>query len=776
MKALVLISIIAVTIVEAQATGWFGPMVYLDKGGRNVDASPEFYWDLELKRIARDFNAPEKLLQRPLKSGDFRAALLELTATADQGDFEDALKTGRIRPTDPEQARQAHEAARQIIQSANAQSALSLPQEFPSEFSDYHRGAFAYRRGPEHFREARDAWMALLNRPPEERHYRTVWAAFMLGKLALKTGAPEAQKWFQQTRELARQGFADSLGLAADSYGWEGRAEWKQDHPAEAAKLFLTQLSLGDESAVVSIKALIPDRQPVGGMLNYNVVESNEERDQWEPKKKLSEEQELAALERAAKDTLLRRLVTAHILASGSTGAYFSEESDSAQARARRWLQVIKAANLERVEDAEYLGWVAYMRGDYTNAAHWLKLSGGGTPAALWLKAKLERRDGQLNEAVKAMADAWKILRDTRAYTGRAGTSQVSSYYSGLADFDYVYRDEASSWSLSQEARGDFAALHLQRGDFVQALDIFFKGNLWDDAAYVAESVLTINELKRYVGQLPAPTASPTPIMARTYGWQDKLSATEKLRYLLGRRLVREHGYEEAARYLQPPFDQILRHYVEALHAGANKMLPKKERALALFRAAWIARYDGMEIMGTEMAPDGFTEDGQFPVPDIGAQRATGKVKEMTYAGTKTVSAPLKATREERKRVARSKASPDIRFHYRLIAGALAIKAAALLPNNSEETADVINMAGRWTKEQDEKVADKYFDLLEERAGETDIGRAAAARRWFVDMNGPWSAKLELEEKQMKREIGLDDPYEQQLEPPLSPSPTPSTG
>jgi hypothetical protein len=171
--------------------------------------------------------------------------------------------------------------------------------------------------------------MALLNRPPEERHYRTVWAAFMLGKLALKTGAPEAQKWFQQTRELARQGFADSLGLAADSYGWEGRAEWKQDHPAEAAKLFLTQLSLGDESAVVSLKALIPDRQPIGGMLNYNVAESDTERDQWEPKKKLSEEQELAALERAAKEPLLRRLVTAHILATGidkRTGKiYFGE-------------------------------------------------------------------------------------------------------------------------------------------------------------------------------------------------------------------------------------------------------------------------------------------------------------------------------------------------------------------------------------------------------------------------------------------------------------------
>ena len=41
------------------------------------------------------------------------------------------------------------------------------------------------------------------------------------------------------------------------------------------------------------------------------------------------------------------------------------------------------------------------------------------------------------------------------------------------------------------------------------------------------------------------------------------------------------------------------------------------------------------------------------------------------------------------------------------------------------QKADVINMAGRWTKEENEKVADKYFDLLERRAGETTIGRAA---------------------------------------------------
>jgi len=281
-RACAVIAILGLTITRAGATGYYGPRIYLDEGGRNVEAAPEFYWDVELKRIARDFKAPEKLLRRERKpstddSDDPRPGLLEMTKTADRADFDEAIRNGEIKPPDPDQARKLHEQARQAIDSLGTEAASVLPQEFQSEFSDYHRGAFAYRQGAEHFAEARDAWQALLNRPPAERHYRTVWAAFMLGKLALKADAPDAQKWFQQTRELARQGYADSLGFAADSYGWEGRAEWKQDHPTEAARLFLTQLSLGDESAVVSIKALIPDREPLGGVVNYGVEPNKDE-------------------------------------------------------------------------------------------------------------------------------------------------------------------------------------------------------------------------------------------------------------------------------------------------------------------------------------------------------------------------------------------------------------------------------------------------------------------------------------------------------------------
>src|SRR5205823_5561458 len=204
-----------------------------------------------------------------------------------------------IKPSDSAKATQQHKEARDAIAANTA-----LPAEFESEFADYHRGARAYQN--KQWDEARKAWENLLSRPDQDRHYRTVWAAFMLGKIGLKTSDfPTAVQWFERTREFAKSGFADSLGLAADSYGWEGRAEWKQQHPEKAAPLFLTQLALGDPSAIVSLKALIPDREPVEGMLNYGP--ESDERSSWNDEQKKEEEQkEISKLKSAAQDPLLR--------------------------------------------------------------------------------------------------------------------------------------------------------------------------------------------------------------------------------------------------------------------------------------------------------------------------------------------------------------------------------------------------------------------------------------------------------------------------------------
>jgi len=99
----------------------------------------------------------------------------------------------------------------------------------------------------------------------------------------------------------------------------------------------------------------------------------------------------------------------------------------------------------------------------------------------------------------------------------------------------------------------------------------------------------------------------------------------------------------------------------------------------------------------------------------------------------------LKASAKEIRRLNANKINPEIRFHYRMIAGALAIKAAALLPDDSEELADVVNEAGLWVKDRDEKTGNRYMQIIERRCSKTEIGRADIAKHWFVEQEGPWS-------------------------------------
>ena len=736
---------------SALATGFFGPVQYLDNGGRNVDLSPEFFWELEVKRLSAKFHPPERLrlVKIEQSNGDADAVAdpkLIATAEADAKDFDQAIQEGRIKPPDSEKARQDHQAARALISKTDDKTADTLPEEFDSEFADYDRGAFAYRRGKEHWDEAGKAWQQLLQRPEAERYFRTVWALFMLGKIAVKSGDPEAVTWFQKTREMAKSGFADSLGMAADSYGWEGRSEWKQNHPEKAAALFLTQLALGDTSAIVSLKALIPDRSPVDGMLNYGM--ETDDLNKLTSEQKTAEDQETqTALRTAAKEPLLRSLVTAHILATESIAQSPTEvvsvRQTGPQTRCGRWLQAINEAGLTQVDDAEYLGWVAYNNADYSGAERWLQLANNQSPAAAWLQAKLQRRNGQMNEAAKSMEKAWESIRHLERYTGWSGTTE-DRYLTGHDDH---------FWSFDESAGGDLGGLRLERADFVQALETFWRGGLWDDAAYVAEHVLSAAELRDFVDQQPDAAGSGD------VSWPSR--GLGDLKYLLGRRLVREDQYQDAARYIKPPYDKVLAKYVQALNDGNNEKLSQEERARAWFTAAWLARYDGMELMGTEAAPDGFDSGGEFENVDLAKQRTAGFWTLSTDVNDKETIAKfplvLKPSKQEMKRLEQFRIRPDIRFHYRIIAGALAMRAAALLPDNTAELSDVINTAGRWVADRDDKVADRYYQQLKSRCAKTDIGRSAIARHWFVNETGPWSTKQAAGREAMRRELGIQD-------------------
>src|SRR4030095_7696626 len=153
--------------------------------------------------------------------------------------------------------------------------------------------------------------------------------------------------------------------------------------------------------------------------------------------------------------------------------------------------------------------------------------------------------------------------------------------------------------------------------------------------------------------------------------------------------------------------------YVKALKDGANEKLSKTVRAHGWFTAAWLARFYGVELLGTEDGPGPVADSGAFEFPDVAKQRRSGFYQQVSYdkggnQKEKKVPIALKASQKEIQRLTANKIEPDIRFHYRLIAGALAIKAAALSPDNSEELADVVNQAGLWVKDRDEKTSNSY--------------------------------------------------------------------
>src|SRR5436853_2065227 len=107
-----LILIFACCAGSARATGYFGPTVYLNEGGKHVDASPEFYWELEVKRLAREFRPTEQLVFPNKIQGDQDPRIIRSqdTAEADIKDFADALKAGQIKPPDPARAAQQQQA------------------------------------------------------------------------------------------------------------------------------------------------------------------------------------------------------------------------------------------------------------------------------------------------------------------------------------------------------------------------------------------------------------------------------------------------------------------------------------------------------------------------------------------------------------------------------------------------------------------------------------------------------------------------------------------
>ncbi len=695
-----LIGCLVFLVTPSLACGPWLPPRWLASGGAAVGATPEFFWEIEVRRMASELkSAPD--WNPPPWSPCLVESVPERVALADVADFEKAIAEGRVSQT----MKAAHLERRRTLQSGKAPFQLKFDPADDHEFADYHRGAMAFNNGREEWADAATAWESILKRHKSERQHRSTWAAYMLGRLDLSQSKfADAARWFSKVREFANEGLDDSLGLAADSIGWEAHCRMKNGESKDAAHLYLEQLAIGDASAVVSLKHVLPfpgqitaegDLEPSAGWVQ------------------------------SAKDPVLRQLITASLL---SRFTPLWEPAGTTMSECRQWLDAVTAAGLDHVPDAEHLGWVAYNLGRYDDASDWLAVSSMTSAEAHWLKAKLLRRDGKLAEAAEHLSKAVRLLTPLHELTKTHLTP------------DMILPDHA--------ARADLGGVQLERGEFVAAIDAFRAADMQLDATYVAERVLTPEELKAYVDdQFPwseqDETESADAEIVRSTNRATHPEALE-WRWMLARRLIRGRRYEEARPYLPALVRPTLDKYVSALHQAGDATQPKAKRARAWFEAAILARHDGFEMMSTRAEPDGEFYSGSFPMEHIAGERAAGMWSRPDSSGNgiqppivRPVS--LKVSDQEKDRLEKSRLRHEVRFQYRYLATEHCLAASRLLPDNTPELADVLNTAGNWLKARDPEAADRFLQLLERRAWNTKIGKAVLENHWFVNVHGPWS-------------------------------------
>jgi hypothetical protein len=347
---------------------------------------------------------------------------------------------------------------------------------------------------------------------------------------------------------------------------------------------------------------------------------------------------------------------------------------------------------------------------------------------ARWLKAKFALRDGKFAEASKLMEGVDQAI---------PAPSEPVSY----------------SPSTSEVAHGETGALHYARGEYLDALDEFRKGNCGEGLTFMVESILTPEELVQYASKLPAPPKKKKKT-AKADGeeeteehplYEREFTNPQFLRSLIGRRLVREGRVKESRSFLTEEEQKTMDQYIALAVKAEDKNVSAAERAKAWWEAAVLMKEEGHAFRGTEEDFHHPSDDSEYTVRN---QRLSGKYdfendgpeqpegKEQK-PGKRAVFIP--PTEDEKKRLAATAKHHAKAMRTRVVGANHVLAAAALMANGSEEKARALNTAGHWLQDIDNPAADKIYAQLQKTCGSTAIGKAAKKKKWFLGETDPYT-------------------------------------
>lgn len=561
------------------------------------------------------------------------------------------------------------------------------------ELFEYTLGALAFKAGDNAAAHAH--FEKVLALPPTQRVRRGLWARYMLARTYLRTGDSElANAAFGQVRKGVRDGLPDPLGLAVASLGEQAREDWHHADVVDAVDLYAQQAAHGSASGSASLlfvaRALLAHRD----LLDAALADPSSQR-----------------LLAAYFYTRMNEFALAWPPAGTRVPTDYSPSGATAPGSVdvAGFIAAVEQHGLDRFDGADRLAAGLYRSGHYDLAARAAAKS--DTPLAAWVRAKLDLRAGRQRDALDEYARAAQGFPVEESWN---------------ADIGYGI-DVNSPHCRVESERG---VLALSRGDYLEAMTRLYAGasEHWADAAWVAERVLTVDELKGFVDR-NVPAARKTAASV-TIAY---LAATpaEQLRALLARRLLRVGRDQDALAYFDDPALRAKAVALVAARKGSNAW-GRNKRAQALFAQALITRRDGLQLLGSELAPDMAIHDGSFggdPFPLVPAD----------YVGA-----------GEAARVNASAIVPDARYHYRYVAADLARQAAALMPARSQAYAAMMCAATSWVVGLDRSRASAIYRDYLHHGAYVGWGRKFGldcpppdfeSARWLPFKQGWWAAR-----------------------------------
>jgi tetratricopeptide (TPR) repeat protein len=545
----------------------------------------------------------------------------------------------------------------------DGKAALDRGDALPEAVALYIAGAVEFNNAAR-LDEALAYFEQIVRLPPERRRIRAVAASYMQGQVHQIKGEMEAaRRAFQATRAAARSGAPDPMGLAVASLGEEARIDlieggvlespWTKetapnDNP-ESAELIARGIQLYVEQAARGSQIGLQSLRDVSALI-------------------LDDEELLG---RIVSSPVVRRVLVAYVVARDEDGW---QETPSAPTVAAQLLTAVLAQGEPAAgDDIDRLAAVAYRAGRYEDAERLVKTT--MRPLGLWVRAKLALRRGDRDAAV-------------RDWTAALTAGQESG----------AERDLDRSTAL--RLRGEAAVAELSAGHYQQSFNVLMPAatTYWGDVAYLAERILSVDELKVLVDGLKD---TPVPPKAKPDDADDFtfiFDPVRSLQSLLARRLMREGRYREALPYFtaaaaRKPRESTVddgaaaaksaNDFVAAFEAaGQTWPWQNVTRAEALFKLAMLSRTQGMELMGTEGPPDVYAVGGNFAF-GAGQTSPAGWVSSERSPESMARSSALFGP-DEARRFEASAATPDVRFHYRAIAADRALAVADLLPQRSQ--------------------------------------------------------------------------------------------